>query len=384
MNKPKINLNEDEKLVSQNGPAVSLSKIHKAWDTTPVLKGLDLEFAPGTFTAILGPSGCGKSTLLRIIAGLEKPTSGDVVIDGRNVTNAPPSQRDIAMVFQNYALFPHLSVSDNILFGLQVRGVSASKQKTQLDKAISLLNLGPHLKKKPNQLSGGQQQRVALARAIVGNRSVFLMDEPLSNLDSKLRAEMREELCQIQKQLGVTMIYVTHDQLEALTMADMVVILNEGEVEQCASPDDTYSKPENLFVASFVGSPEMNFMPARDLLTSDADMPEGLLAGIRPEAITIATDGRWEASIVRREYQGADTVLTLDFNGQKLVVRLSRKIALSDGSKTHFTFNIEDLHLFDPKTGKRADGYLGRFQSLLTPNNTNLLTPNKTNLRNKQ
>ena len=246
-----------------SGGSVSLKGVTKSWGDTTALNNVSLDVPAGQFTALLGPSGCGKSTALRIVSGLDDPTSGQVFIDGEDVTDAAPAARDIAMVFQSYALFPHLSVAENIIFGLRVRGLSRSDRDQKLKAAAELLGLGHLLDRRPSQLSGGQQQRVALGRAIVADKSIFLMDEPLSNLDAKLRAEMREEIRDLQRRLGVTMLYVTHDQVEAVTMADQVVLMNQGQVEQVASPRVMYETPATLFAAKFIGTPPMvTFSPS--------------------------------------------------------------------------------------------------------------------------
>ena len=242
---------------AMSGASVVLKDIFKSWDEKPALNNVSLDVPAGQFTALLGPSGCGKSTALRIISGLADPSAGQVFIGGEDVTHTAPAERDIAMVFQSYALFPHLSVAENIIFGLRVRGLNRSARDEKLKAAAELLGLDQLLDRKPSQLSGGQQQRVAPGRAIVADKSIFLMDEPLSNLDAKLRAEMREEIRTLQRRLGVTMLYVTHDQVEAVTMADQVVLMNHGQVEQVATPRTMYETPATLFAAKFIGTPPM-------------------------------------------------------------------------------------------------------------------------------
>ena len=236
-----------------SGASVVLKNIFKSWDEKPALNNVSLDIPPGQFTALLGPSGCGKSTALRIISGLEDPSAGQVLIDGVDVTHSALAERDIAMVFQSYALFPHLSVAENIIFGLRVRGVSRSMRDEKLKAAADLLGLNELLDRKPSQLSGGQQQRVALGRAIVADKSIFLMDEPLSNLDAKLRAEMRDEIRTLQQRLGVTMLYVTHDQVEAVTMADQVILMNHGQVEQVATPRKCMKRQPRYLQQSSLG-----------------------------------------------------------------------------------------------------------------------------------
>ncbi|MGA9818620.1 MAG: ABC transporter ATP-binding protein, partial [Pseudolabrys sp.] len=239
---------------------IALQNVSKLWDSTAAVDGVSFETDPGSFLVLLGPSGCGKSTTLRLIAGLEQVSSGRIYIGGEDVTDLAPAKRRIAMVFQSYALFPHLTVSENILFGLRVRKTPASERSRRLDHVASLLGLGALLGRKPSQLSGGQQQRVALGRAIIAETPVCLMDEPLSNLDAQLRAEMRREIRALQQKLGVTMVYVTHDQSEAMSMADKVILMREGKVEQAAVPDRLYAQPATVFAARFIGTPPMNII----------------------------------------------------------------------------------------------------------------------------
>src|SRR4051812_38308824 len=244
--------------------SIHLEGISKSWGATTALHAIDLDIADGSFCVLLGPSGCGKSTTLRIVAGLEIPSGGEVRIDGRDVTALPPAQRGIAMVFQNYALFPHLNVADNITFGLSVRKTPAAETAARLKDAAALLGLGALLERRPGQLSGGQQQRVALGRALVARASVCLMDEPLSNLDAQLRQEMRRELRELQQKLGLTVVYVTHDQAEAMSMADQVVLLAQGRVEQHGAPRELYARPATQFAARFIGTPPMNLVALED------------------------------------------------------------------------------------------------------------------------
>jgi sn-glycerol 3-phosphate transport system ATP-binding protein len=240
--------------------AIAVDKLTKAWDDTTAVDGISFEAPEGQFTVLLGPSGCGKSTTLRLIAGLESVTAGRVVIGGQDVTAAPPAKRDLSMVFQSYALFPHLTVAENILFGLRVRKVARAEREERLRRTAGLLGLSELLARRPSQLSGGQQQRVALGRAIIAEKPVCLMDEPLSNLDAKLRHEMRLEIRALQRKLGISMIYVTHDQAEAMSMADRVVLLREGRIEQTAPPEEIYQRPASSFVARFIGTPPMNIL----------------------------------------------------------------------------------------------------------------------------
>jgi len=342
------------------GASVTVEGLRKAYAASIVLDDLSLSFSAGAFTAVLGPSGCGKSTMLRVIAGLERPDKGRIVIDGRDVTATKPSARGISMVFQNYALFPHLDVEENILFGLRARGATRAHRTKRLAFAADLLDLGPHLKKRPSMLSGGQQQRVALSRAIVGERSIILMDEPLSNLDAKLRGELRRELRDLQERLGITVIYVTHDQLEALTMADQVVLLNNGRIEQSATPRAIFERPQTLFAASFVGSPKMNLIGADLLAPYAGEALKGITAGLRPETLRLERlrpNGRAPLAVrvTGREYHGADMLLTLDLKDQSLRARVSPQAADSLPHDIGLGFDIADLHLFDAATGVRAD-----------------------------
>jgi sn-glycerol 3-phosphate transport system ATP-binding protein len=244
---------------------VALRQITRRFDSSTALDNVTVDLPGGQFSVLLGPSGCGKSTLLRLIAGLDTPTSGQVHLGGADITSAPPSQRNLSMVFQSYALFPHLNVAENILFGLSVRRVPKAEQRERLSRVADMMGLSPLLQRRPAQLSGGQQQRVALARAVIADKPVCLMDEPLSNLDAKLRAEMRVEIRALQQRLGLTMVYVTHDQVEAMTMADRIVVLDKGRIQQVATPRALYERPANTFVARFIGTPPMNLDPVTAL-----------------------------------------------------------------------------------------------------------------------
>ena len=271
---------------------VRLTEIRKAWGVDPAVEDVSFTAEPGRLAVLLGPSGCGKSTTLRIIAGLETPDSGTVAIAGRDVTWLPPSRRGVAMVFQSYALFPHLTVAENILFGLKVRKVLRAEREARLTRAVGILGLDKLLHRKPAQLSGGQQQRVALGRAIVSETPVCLMDEPLSNLDAQLRGDMRREIRALQRRLGITMVYVTHDQVEAMTLADQVIVMRAGRIEQAAPPAELYARPATIFAARFVGTPPMNVIPARALAKANGALVpavpnlgaiEGLALGVRPD-----------------------------------------------------------------------------------------------------
>ena len=297
--------------------SVILKDIRKSFGAVDVIKGVDLTIEPGEFCVFVGPSGCGKSTLLRLISGLEEVTSGVIEIGGSDVTDAEPSARGIAMVFQNYALYPHLSVRDNIGFGLSLAKLPKAEIKAKVEAAAAALKLTDYLDRKPKALSGGQRQRVAIGRAIVRDPKVFLFDEPLSNLDASLRAEMRIELSELHRKLGATMIYVTHDQVEAMTMADKIVVLNGGRIEQVGSPMDLYNAPVSSFVAGFIGSPKMNLYPG------EAAGERCGTYGIRPEHLRLTKDTpRWTGTVRHVERLGADTLIYLDVPGLgEMVVR---------------------------------------------------------------
>ena len=337
--------------------AVSVDALTKAWDDTKAVDDISFHVEAGTLTVLLGPSGCGKSTSLRIVAGLDTPTSGRVTIGGDDVTHLDPAQRGVSMVFQSYALFPHLSVAKNILFGLQVRGVARAEQAERLDSVAKLVGLSDLLERKPAALSGGQRQRVALARAIIAERPVCLMDEPLSNLDAKLRAEMRQEVRRLQQELGMTMIYVTHDQTEAMTMADQIILMRQGNIEQAGSPKDLYQTPATAFAAGFIGSPPMNLLPVTEATASlpgTAPAEPGWTLGVRPESIAVATSGI-NANVLAVEHLGAETMLKLKHEGHDLVARADSWIDRQPGDQVNLTWNIEDTHLFDAQ-GNRRDG----------------------------
>ena len=339
------------------GASVHLRGLHKIWSDRAAVDGVDVHVAPGRFCALLGPSGCGKTTLLRMLAGLETPDRGQVLINGADVTALPPAQRGLAMVFQSYALFPHLTVADNITFGLRARGVEKSERARRLDQAATMLGLSPMLGRRPSQLSGGQQQRVALARAVVAQAPVCLMDEPLSNLDAQLRAEMRRELLELQRRLGMTMLYVTHDQTEAMAMADQVVVLRGGKVEQDAPPAEIYQLPATSFVAGFIGTPPMNLLPLAPMEGGRGlagvrlvDVPAAS-AGLRPEALQIRPAGSLglPVQLLHAEYLGAETVVTAELAdaGTRVLVRLPGRAAVQRGEVAALAFDPADLHLFD-------------------------------------
>jgi sn-glycerol 3-phosphate transport system ATP-binding protein len=336
---------------------IQLFDVAKRWGDTTALENIRLDIASGSFCVLLGPSGCGKSTTLRIIAGLEAATSGQVLIDGQDVTHLPPAQRGIAMVFQNYALFPHLSVADNITFGLSVRKTAPAETAKRLAETARLLGLAPLLQRKPSQLSGGQQQRVALARALVAQARVCLMDEPLSNLDAQLRQEMRTELRELQQRLNLTVVYVTHDQAEAMSMADQVVLLNKGRIEQAASPRALYAQPATTFAASFIGTPAMNLLALEGERIAGSDVPAGRASGrtpsdrpaqtlgVRPEDVSLG--GRVPATVRHVEYLGADLILHCAIGSELMNVRTSGQAELAAGSQVMLDWPAASAHHFD-------------------------------------
>jgi sn-glycerol 3-phosphate transport system ATP-binding protein len=336
-------------LTSSVSEGIELNGVGRRFDAAVALDDISVTLPAGQFSVLLGPSGCGKSTLLRLIAGLDTPTAGRIHLDGTNITKAPPSKRNLSMVFQSYALFPHLNVADNILFGLSVRGVPRAEQRLRLDRVAGMMGLSELLARRPSQLSGGQQQRVALARAVISDRPVCLMDEPLSNLDAKLRAEMRGEIRALQQRLGLTMVYVTHDQVEAMTMADHIVVMDKGRIQQVATPRDLYARPANTFVARFIGTPPMNLIPAAALADHMA-LAHGTILGIRPEDMMISTAGV-PARLVGVEYLGADQLAAFDI-GQgtapaRVLVRLPARHTLS-GDVHALSWADNAAHLFGP------------------------------------
>jgi sn-glycerol 3-phosphate transport system ATP-binding protein len=334
--------------------SIRLVQVSKHWSATKALDAIDLAIQPASFCVLLGPSGCGKSTTLRIVAGLETATAGQVFIDGRDVTALAPSQRGISMVFQNYALFPHLSVADNIGFGLDVRKVPKQDAKQRLDEAAELLGLTALLQRRPSQLSGGQQQRVALGRALVAQTRVCLMDEPLSNLDAQLRQEMRHELRELQQRLKLTVVYVTHDQAEAMSMADQVVLLNQGRIEQNAPPRALYAEPASTFAARFIGTPAMNLMKLESGRIAGSDVAVSRPAhtiGVRPEAIALG--GPVAATVRSFEYLGADLVLRCAVGSEQIVVRAEGRTELAAGEPVALGWRSEDEHYFDAQ-GRRV------------------------------
>ena len=329
---------------------IQLKNVSKKFDDLEIIPPLNLEIKDGEFVVFVGPSGCGKSTLLRLIAGLEDVSSGQIFINGEDATEVSPAKRKLAMVFQSYALYPHMTVRKNISFPLRMAGVSNAEQVKKVDDAAKVLNLSEYLDRKPGQLSGGQRQRVAIGRAIVREPQAFLFDEPLSNLDAALRVGMRVEISELHKRLATTMIYVTHDQVEAMTMADKIVVLQNGKIEQVGSPLDLYRSPINTFVASFIGSPKMNIIEG---VQASKHRSESI--GIRPEHISISdTNGTWEGTIGVSEQLGSDTFFHVkcQFQDQSITVRAVGGLELAYDQTVFLTPDQKHLHRFD-KSGLR-------------------------------
>ncbi len=340
---------------SDSVSAIELRGVGKQWGEVVALSPSDLDVPGGSFTVFLGPSGCGKTTTLRLIAGLDTASTGIIRIAGCDVTNEPPSKRGVAMVFQNYALFPHLSVADNIVFGLQVRGASKQEQADRLTRVLALLGLEKLRERKPSQLSGGQQQRVALARALVAEAKICLMDEPLSNLDAQLRQEMRQELRALQQKLGLTVVYVTHDQSEAMSMADQVVLLNQGRIEQVGAPRDIYAKPASTFAARFIGTPPMSVLALDgDTINGSAVVTSSPKAAthiaLRPEHVNL--NGNIPATVTDSEFLGADLLLRCKVGSELITVRVDGQQRFRPGDGVHLSWAPETLHCFDQQ-GRR-------------------------------
>ncbi|QDY71111.1 ABC transporter ATP-binding protein [Qingshengfaniella alkalisoli] len=322
---------------------ITLKQITKKFGDKEVIPPLDLQINDGEFVVFVGPSGCGKSTLLRLIAGLEDVTSGEIEIDGQPATELPPARRGLAMVFQSYALYPHMSVRKNIAFPLKMAGADKAEIASKVEGAAKVLNLTDYLENRPGQLSGGQRQRVAIGRAIVREPAAFLFDEPLSNLDAALRVNMRAEISELHQQLDTTMVYVTHDQVEAMTMADKIVVLQAGVIEQVGSPLDLYNHPQNLFVAGFIGSPKMNFITGDEARKRGADT-----IGVRPEHITMSKDGGdWAGTVGLGEHLGSDTFLRVQSEHGELIVRTIGDFPVKHGDKVFMTPDPARIHKFD-------------------------------------
>jgi multiple sugar transport system ATP-binding protein len=348
---------------------VTISDVRKLYNKTEVLKGVSIDIRDGEFLVLVGPSGCGKSTLLRMIAGLEEISSGEIAIAGQVINDLAPKDRDIAMVFQSYALYPHMTVEENMAFALKLKGMSQAEQEQRIARAADILGLTPYLERYPKELSGGQRQRVAMGRAMVRNPAVFLFDEPLSNLDAKLRVAMRSEIKQNHARLKTTTVYVTHDQIEAMTMADRIVVMHDGEVEQIGTPLELYDRPANLFVAGFIGSPAMNML--QGTLSSDGftatdgtriDVgPEAtetttrdVVLGIRPEHFVQSASGH-PAEILAVEPTGAETQVVTRFAGGDVMIALRERISARPGERLTISPLPGSLHLFDAGTGLRIN-----------------------------
>lgn len=326
--------------------SVTLKNVTKIYDKKKVIDNIDLEIKDKEFVVLVGASGCGKSTLLRMIAGLEDITDGEIYIGDKKVNDVHPKDRDIAFVFQSYALYPHMTVRENIAFGLKMRKVDKATIEKKVSEAAEILDLGEYLDRKPKQLSGGQRQRVALGRAIVRNPKVFLMDEPLSNLDAKLRVQMRSEIKKLHEKLQTTFIYVTHDQTEALTMGDRVVVLDKGVVQQADSPENIYENPANTFVAGFVGSPQMNFIDSK-YISCEKDV----IVGIRPEKMVCGGDIKMTVDIEITELLGSEKIAYFTIGDKKCSAKLNADYKL--GKTLDLSINPADLYYFDKETGKR-------------------------------
>jgi multiple sugar transport system ATP-binding protein len=324
--------------------SIRLEGVRKTFGRTTVIPGVDLDIKDGTFVVFVGPSGCGKSTLLRLIAGLEDVTAGRIIIDGNDVANLPPSKRGLSMVFQSYALYPHMTVRKNIGFGLRMAGRPRDEVEQKVQAASKILNLSEYLDRKPGELSGGQRQRVAIGRAIVREPKAFLFDEPLSNLDAALRVQMRLEIARLQRSLATTTVYVTHDQVEAMTLADRIVVLNGGRVEQVGSPLELYARPDNLFVAGFIGSPRMNFVSGELAARMGATT-----IGVRPEHIVASRDGEgWRGTVVAAEHLGSDTFLYIDVpQTDGITARAIGELGLKQGDQVRLTPDPARIHRFD-------------------------------------
>ncbi|MDD7972819.1 ABC transporter ATP-binding protein [Roseinatronobacter alkalisoli] len=354
--------------------SVKILELYKDYGALEVIHGVSFDIEHGEFVILVGPSGCGKSTLLRMIAGLESISDGKILIDDRVINNVAPKDRDIAMVFQNYALYPQMTVEKNMGFGLKLKGLPKAQISAKIAQAAEILDLKPLLDRKPGQLSGGQRQRVAMGRAMVRDPKVFLFDEPLSNLDAKLRVAMRAEIKALHHRLGSTIIYVTHDQVEAMTMADRIVVMQGGHIEQIGAPLELYDNPDNMFVAGFLGSPSMNFLhgiiadgPVPELVVDDnlriplatppaAALGRRVVYGVRPEHIGIVPDGRGVQGVVEVvEPTGSATQLVVNVGGARMVCLLSERRSIAMGDPVDLDLSGPCVHFFDEETGKRLD-----------------------------
>ena len=360
-------------------PILDIQHVSKSYGKMEILKDINVSIEAGDFLVLVGPSGCGKSTLLNCIAGLEAINGGELFIDGKDMTTVSPKDRDIAMVFQSYALYPTMTVANNITFGMKVRGVEKAQQKEKLDKVARQLQIEPLLNRKPSQLSGGQRQRVAMGRALVRDPKLFLFDEPLSNLDAKLRVEMRAEIKTLHQNLGATMVYVTHDQIEAMTLATKIVVMKGGVIQQIGTPSQIYNQPANMFVADFMGSPAMNLIPAKatsngkgthieitgtgnapvvfkDEMTKD--LPSNVIIGVRPEDISEASTQSGHAAtcnIELVELAGADTFVVTSLGGKSVTARLHAETKARPGQPLDLSFDLSKVSYFSPETGERLN-----------------------------
>lgn len=346
--------------------AIELQGVTKRWGTTTGVDNVSFNVESGSFAILLGPSGCGKSTTLRMIAGLEEVTEGQLRIGDRDVTDAPPSERALSMVFQSYALFPHLSVEENIVFGLKVRKVPAAERAARLARVAEIVGLQEVLERKPGQLSGGQRQRVALARAIIAENNICLMDEPLSNLDAKLRHDMRVEIRALQQRLDMTVIYVTHDQAEAMSMGDKVILMRDGRIEQEGTPEELYERPMTTFAASFIGTPPMRLL---NLVSGDGGMvidgenntvileqtDRPMIVGVRPEHISISDSKGIPAELISADYLGSETMIDARIGGQPVLVRWPGQMRLTEPMTARLSWDSSHVHVFDAASGKRED-----------------------------
>ena len=355
-------------MTSADAMAMDIRDLQKSYGPLDVLQSISVSMAPGEFLVLLGPSGCGKSTLLNCIAGLEDTTGGSIHINGRDVTQSPPRDRDIAMVFQSYALYPTMSVAENIGFGMTIRKVPKAEAADKIRQVATLLQIEHLLDRRPSQLSGGQRQRVAIGRALVRDPALFLFDEPLSNLDAKLRVEMRAEIKRLHHTTGASIVYVTHDQIEAMTLATKIVVLKGGLIQQIGSPDDIYDRPANVFVADFMGSPPMNLITARVhggrvalgddiVLMEDIRLPDGpVTVGLRPEKMRLGT-GKAATGLpvtpTMIEHTGADSFVTVTLGDQNVTIRHEGRYKGSTGQPDRLSFATTDIHLFDANSGER-------------------------------
>ena len=337
---------------------IQLKDVSKYWGTTKAVENLNIEIKKGEFVIFLGPSGCGKSTTLRLIAGLEEVSSGQIEIDGRNVNNTDPANRNVSMVFQSYALFPHLNVAENIIFGLKVRKVEKNERNARLVKVAEIVGLEDLLNRKPSELSGGQRQRVALARAIISDNPICLMDEPLSNLDAKLRHQMRVEIRELQKKLGITMIYVTHDQTEAMSMADKIVLMNEGHIVQQGKPKELFENPSHMFTAKFLGNPPMNIIETEHdgethFINHDGgkidfrqDNKKDLVFGLRPEDIKVSDKGI-KCNVNFLDYQGSETIINTTLGIHEINIKTDSKKTDDLNQEIYIKWNKKDIKVFE-------------------------------------